>query len=329
MKRQSLVSFVVILLACSFCKHGGGEPVNPPPFNPPADTLTVSNCGRCLVLAEQSGPAAIRIVDIDRNRELWLWDPFYASDIQDANWFTNPDEVKPVYNNTHVLITASGGGVALIRISDKKVMFHAFVGGNPHSAELLPDGNLVTASSTGNYLRIFHVDTLQAPDEVYSKKIPIPFGHNVVWDKQRELLWSAGEDMLYAYKYNFNCTRPDLTLTDSLQLPGRGAHDLFPVHGEDALWLTLTNGVYTYSLQQEEIHSVDTPYQQHIKSLSSGPGDYPTAIIKPKEQWWTDEVIDLQGNSLFLRSGYKIYKARWWLHNTFSYPKENPALFCK
>ncbi|HLR31763.1 MAG TPA: DUF6528 family protein, partial [Fodinibius sp.] len=262
-----------IFLLCAGCKSKGEVPVDPPAQHPPADTLTVEDCSRCMVLAEQSRPA-IRIVDVDKGKELWQWNPYRMDDVSEPEWFSHPDEVKPVYNNEYLLLTASGGGVALVRIADKKILFQAMVGGNPHSAELLPDGNIVTASSTGDYLRIFHVDTLQAPGEGYSTKIPIPFGHNVVWDKTRNLLWSAGEDKLYGYEYNFNCTAPDLSPVDSLQLRGSGAHDLFPVYGKDKFWLTMDNGVYSYDLSEEKAALVDTPYQEQIKSVSSGPDGY-------------------------------------------------------
>jgi hypothetical protein len=68
-----------------------------------------------------------------------------------------------------MLITASGGGVALVRMADNKVVFQAYAGCNPHSAEILPGGNMVSASSTENYLTVFHVDTTATPGEGYKK----------------------------------------------------------------------------------------------------------------------------------------------------------------
>jgi hypothetical protein len=38
-------------------------------------------------------------------------------------------------------------------------------------------------------------------------------------------------------------------------------------------------------------------------------------ISTPKEQWWTDEIIDLNGNVIFGKPGLKIYKARWAVYN--------------
>lgn len=314
---------------CSGSEGPGPAPnVNPDATAPGDDTLSVEDCGKCLLITEQA-QSTILIVDTETGKTVWAWDPYAAKDLEDPDWFSNPDEAKPVYDNNYVLITASGGGVALVRISDKKTVFHAYAGGNPHSAELLPDGNIVTASSTGNYLTIFYTDTLASPADVYKKKAPIPSGHNVVWDKKRKTLWSAGEDKLYAYEYNFNCTRPGLRLTDSLQLPGSGAHDLFPVYGRDSLWLSNLKGVYYIGLENKSVTRAKVEYHENIKSVSSGPEGFPVIIIKPEEQWWSEKVLDTGGNIILEQNGARIYKARWFLPNLLGYPENHSFRTCR
>jgi len=43
-------------------------------------------------------------------------------------------------------------------------------------------------------------------------------------------------------------------------------------------------------------------------------------VAIPQEQWWTDEIRDVKGNTIFRQKGLKIYKARWLVTNSFSYP---------
>lgn len=300
-----------------------------PVINNPGDTLTVADCKRCIILTDQAEPA-IDIVDAGRNgRIMWSWNAHQSNmDEGKVKWFSAPDDAKPVYNKKYLLINASGGGVALIRIADGKAVFYAFAGKNPHSSELLPDGNIITASSTDNRLVIFHVDTTVAADEIYKKIIHLPFAHNVVWDKKRQVLWSAGDNHLYKFEYNFNCQKPDLILKDSIQLPGNDAHDLFPVYGRDALWLTNTHAVYSIDMKTKKVSLAEFKYTNNIKSVSSGPDGWPTIIMKPKEQWWSDEVMDTKGNTVFQQQGMKIYKARWFLENDFSYPSEDKMKVC-
>lgn len=285
-----------------------------------SDTLTVADCLRCIVLTDQSVPS-VDIVDIKRDdRIIWHWTAKKSNiSFDKIKWFNAVDDAKPVYDLKYLLINASGGGVALIRIADKKAVFYAYAGKNPHSSELLPDGNIVTASSTDSRLIIFHVDTTAASNKMYKDTVSLPFAHNVVWDKKRQVLWSAGDNYLYKLEYNFNKTQPKLTKVDSFALPGKDAHDLFPVYGKDSLWLTNTNGVYVIDMKTIEVTSVDFKYYQHIKSVSSGPDNWPTIIMKPKTKWWSDQVIDKEGNNVYTREGMKIYKARWFLPNPFSY----------
>lgn len=282
-----------------------------------------------LLITDQS-VNRIAIVDVKAKKITWEWRAKEAGiRPQDVKWFKAPSDAKAVYNKKYILLNASLGGVALVRVADKKTIFYAYAGGNTHSAELLPDGNIVAASSTGNYLTVFHTDTLHFPDSVYSKKIYLPFAHNVVWDKKRNILWSAAKNKLYTLRYNFNCQRPDLTITDSINLPDTDAHDLFPIYGKDSLWLTTVHGVFKIDPATKKIATVTGSYTKNIKDVSSGPKGFPTIIMLPKEQWWTDEILDEEGNSIFKQDGLKMYKVRWFLPNLFSYPKQDAITFCQ
>lgn len=288
----------------------------------------VATCRQCIVIAEQSQHRIV-IANIGSGAVIWEWKP-ENSNVQPAHvkWFSNPSDAKMVYNNDYVLMNASGGGVALIRVADKKTVFYAYAGGNTHSAELLPDGNIVSASSTGNYLMLFKTDTLHYPDGVYTKKVPIDFGHNVVWDATRQKLWSAARNHMHAFRYNFNCNTPDLVTDTVFALPGEEAHDLFPVYGENNLWLTNTTHVYKFDVVTAQLKKADV-LQANIKSISSAGASLPTILIRPKESWWTDEVLDAEGHQLFIQKGWKIYKARWVIPNTFSYPVGDKVHLCQ
>src|SRR5690606_9581861 len=115
------------------------------------------SCRQSIVLAEQSGHRTA-IADVSTRQLVWEWPPD-RSNLPPAHvqWFHNPSDAKVVYGGKYLLTCASGGGVALVRMADRQAVFYAYAGGNTHSIELLPDGNIVAASSTGNYLTLFSV----------------------------------------------------------------------------------------------------------------------------------------------------------------------------
>ncbi len=314
---------IIAILLLTSCHNKKG----PLSAGSPDAPTSIAECKQCIVLAEQS-EAQVIIADAKSKKILWQWKPQNLTvKPEHVKWFSNISDAKPVYNGEYILISASGGGVALVRINDKKTIFYAYAGGNTHSVELLPDGNIVSASSTGNYLTVFKVDTLNFPENVYKKNITIHSGHNVVWDHKNQVLWSAGGSVLYGYQYNFNCTKPDLTLVSSLDIPGISSHDLFPVYNENALWLSMNDKTFKLDMATKTFE-IAKVIQSEVKSVSSGPADFPIILLWPKVEWWSDEVVDAKGDKVFHQPGLKIYKARWLLKNSFSYPANHSIKQC-
>lgn len=296
----------------------------------------VTTADQYLLCAEQS-QNRISIIDITNSTFFWDWKAAVNNNIPtgDAGWYNLPSEAKRVYNGLYVLMTASDGGIALIRQSSKKAVFFARGIGNMHSAELLPDGNIAAVSSDSNYIMIFRTDTASLPGSItWKKKFPDTAPHNVVWDRTRNVLWSAGQHKIYSFTYNNSCTSPNLTVSDSFALPAANAHDLFPVYGStDSLWLTTGGKIWKFSAAT---HTFTTAIATitGVKSISSGPAGYPTVYLQSisDAEWWNDEVQDLaNGLPVFQMTGLEIYKARWKItdDNTFSYPAGDTLRTCE
>ena len=281
---------------------------------------------------------AIVIRDAVTQHNIWSWDPYTACvPAAQQGWFVNPSEVKPVFNRRYILMTASGGAVALIRISDHKLMFYANCGQNPHSAEILPDGNIVTAESKSGEINTFVVDTVKVLG-AKANTLKIGNAHNAVWDRKRSYLYvtgtiSGGVTALFRFKYNGDRTNPKLTNQTRIYTftNESGGHDLFPVYGEeDKLWLTAASAVYKFDLTGitdattndsaepacEKVYSI-----ADIKSICNSPDGI--LMLKPTEEWWAEGLVNEKGEELFKMDGAKLYKGRWMIDNTFSYPEKH------
>lgn len=283
---------------------------------------------KAYVLAEQS-KRAIVIRDAETQQNVWSWDPYTAC-VPAAHqaWFVSPSEVKPVFNRRYILMTASGGAVALIRLSDHKLMFYANCGQNPHSAEILPDGNIVTAESRSGEINTFVMDTVKVLG-LKANTLKIGNAHNVVWDKKRMCLYATGTikggvTALFRYKYDGNRLNPKLIDQERVFTFEKesGGHDLFPVYGEeDKLWFTAASAVYKFDVSTD-IPTCEKIYDlADIKSISNGPDGI--LMLKPTEEWWAEGLINAEGNELFKMNGAKIYKGRWMQENVFSYPEKH------
>lgn len=303
------------------------------PFGDSADNEhpvpNLEDSERPILISEQSESQAL-IVDSLSKGIMWQWKAYEHLNSSQAAWFRDIDEAKAVYNQEYILLTASSGGAALIRISDKKIMFYTNAKGSPHSAEVLPDGNIVVACSTtgtpdGDALKLYRVDSANPYVDKETKRYNLTFGHNVVWDKEREILWATDDQNLYTYTYNnTDPENPELIVNSEFYpLPDVSPHDLSPVYGQNKLYLTTASHIFIFDIASKTFER--HPYsKRNIKSVSDGPADFGTLIIEPNNSYWTNRVTNVVGSSVFFKDGYRMYKARWFIDNPFSYPNDHP-----
>lgn len=298
----SLIAIFILSCSCGCSKDSAIDTPKKAEFVMPEKAIVITN----------QADASIVIADVDAKKVVWKWTATIGKvNEEHRKWFSNPSDVKPVYNNTCILMAASGGGVALIRIADKKTLFYGYAGVNPHSAELLPDGNIVTASSTDGILATFRTDTIKGFGTMVAK-YDLPAAHNVYWDKKRNKLYSAAHTM-HIFDYNGDKEKPLLKnhVTQDIDSPdGKliGTHELFPIEGEeDMLWLATNQKVWKYNLRDNSVKEFSNFYA--IKSVSNS--SHGIIMLCPKEEWWADDLIDETGKTIFRSYGFKIYKARW------------------
>ena len=201
-------------------------------------------------------------------------------------------------DETHVLATASGGAVILIRLEDKKVRFYAHAGVNPHSAEILPDGNIISASSTDSTLRIFSTDAsvTSFPDSVYLQDYTLTSAHGVVWDRARTCVWAVGYRTIRRYSYNFDRQKPMLQEEAVFELPEAGGHDLFPTWDANDLMITTHSKIWSFDPVEQTFSPYPLlPEAVRVKSISERNQKPTTVYMQACESWWCVILFVLQG----------------------------------
>ena len=260
---------------------------------------------------------------------LWSWDPRANVSEEFGKTFAHVDECKPARGTELVLVTSSYGGIAVVRVADKKVLFYGLPKGNTHSIALLPDGNVVSISSTGAFIALF-VSKIGTEEEgkedvppitPIHKKYELEGGHGLVWDAKRDVLWALGSKEIVAYRYNGDKANPELIECARQELKGtaRGGHDLYPAPGYDAL---MTTGLGVNVFDPNTMKFTTVWDRRAVKSVSLTPDGAATLVQLPNEEWWNDAVYygDAKETVVGKEDGARFYKARWFVPNNFSEP---------
>ncbi|MEU4212339.1 DUF6528 family protein [Streptomyces sp. NPDC026206] len=285
------------------------------------------------IVAADQATRAVYVLDAGRTRwdtggddpgVLWSWSADGRRSLEDlrtdTSW-TNPSEVKSreLDGRRYLLVTASGGLAAVVGYPDGAVYWAADTGtGNAHSIDLLPDGNVAVAASTGGYVRLYAAST--GSRATGHAQVPLAGAHGVHWDPRTRLLWALGSGQLVALRVGGAPEDPALSVVRRVTLPTRGGHDLAPVLGTPGrLWVTTASAVYQYATSQGAF--VAYPLQERIsvpgvKSVGDDPDTGQVLVARPEPgnpcTWCTSKLVLYRpdGTRTLLRGG--MYKARWW-----------------
>ena len=225
--------------------------------------------------------------------------------------FNSTDECKPVNGGTQILVTSSGGGVALVERATAAVVFYAYVP-NAHSADMLPNNKIAVAASrheNGNRLLIYDLE--KSDKELLSE--PLESGHGIVWDQQRQLLWALGYDQLKAYQLvDWDTSEPSLLLYNSYNLPESGGHDLYPVPESAEMTVTTSNHCWVFNRDSGSfnLHPLLSDMQA-VKAISINPVSQQLVYIKADTSWWSENLRFLNPNKSIYYKNEHFYKARW------------------
>lgn len=225
-----------------------------------------------------------------------------------------PTDAKRVEMDGQVFILAAcHGRVQLIRFSDQMVVKDFSTPSSCHSAELLPDGSIVSVNSNHGILRL-HRSAEDFAD------MALPYAHGVTWDKERKCLWVLG-DLLYRFGY----TGGKLALNRSFELPlSPTGHDLFPLRDGAKLLVSNNDALFLFDIATEKFETISEMKQ--IKSASQH-FDGSIWVSEPKliegaKEWQSDSFIPVLPQVPAIRytmGGARFYKARWWQRVEFSY----------
>jgi len=249
---------------------------------------------------------------------IWSWRPA-DSGIPQAGWRL-PTEAKlrnnVLWGGQWVAVCDSAGFMAVVSYPGKEVKWSLNAGSssNVHGIELLPNGNVAAAASTGGWVRIY--TSSQGPSSANYVQYNLPDAHNVLWDPQMQVLWALGGSKLVQLKIGGTVSEPTLTAVETETLSAGSGHDVAPKYG-DPTKLMITSGdstwFYDKVTKKETLHQRISGYKSINNQTSTGQmiETRPHASCK-EDSWCTDVIEFFSPDDTRTRSGAAVYRARIW-----------------
>lgn len=247
---------------------------------------------------------------------VWKWNPGDSG--IDSTGFGLPTEVKlrtvPAWGKGQWLaVSDSHGLIGVVSYPTKKMKWHIDAGksSNVHGIEILPNGNVAAAASTGNWVRVYTAS--QGATSTGYAQFDFQDAHNVLWDTKRQTLWAVGGKDLIELKIGGTKDVPKIEEIMRIPLPTNGGHDLSPADDDDSMYVTTVKQVYVFHKKDRSFTLLQgTP---NIKSINRNPRTGQLMETTPhascKEDTWCTDVIDLLNPAgKRERAGAAVYRAR-------------------
>ena len=275
------------------------------------------------ILVCEQATASVLLMDADQDWALpeaviWSWHPLKDPTLTDEQrgWFSNLTDAKPIRAGQKIVVCASGGGAAIVDKQTSRAVAVIYVGANPHSVEVLPDGRIIIASSHGDKLSLWDVnrgEIIQAVDLIDA--------HGVAWDTKRRCLWALGGKQLKRYHYDKGAGRLleqsviDLPVTQaSKQYPRHGGHDLTKVPGQDAYFVSDMDHLWRFDRYTKSFAPLPQRHAMKlVKSISQSGEDGPILVLQATDRWHASGPRLIDDSKVWNMPGARIYKARWWM----------------
>lgn len=272
----------------------------------------------------------------DKSAVIWQWKPTPSLGFTGIPLYTNVTDAKLRYSSFYggyvVLATASGGFVGIIDYETGERLYSLDTNNesNPHSMELLPNGNIVVASSTGNSLTVYA--SSQGDGNGYFNRAKFAGAHGVSWDPVRKVVWAIGDYEIAAFEIKGTVEQPIIEKRSDLTcaLPpckgedGAWGHDIYPVYGTDNMyWASTVDNIYLFDTEKltasTEFEGHDELVSKDVKSLGTEPFSGTVVRVVPNEKltpsWNTDRV------DLYIPDGAGGYKHEQRIHKNETYYK--------
>ena len=253
-------------------------------------------------------------LDGERHERTWTWRAKGRTDIppQLQPLFNTTDECKPFDGGSKILITSSGGAAALVDRDKDRVLFYGRAA-NAHSADLLPRGRIAVAASharAGGGDRLILFDASKPDQELWSSELP--WGHGVIWDAPRGLLWALADEDIRVFELQDWETSPKLRRVALIPLPEGGGHDFTVVN---ASLIAVSTGTRCWLFDRDTRTFRPHPEltaKAKVKSISHHRTTRRVAYVQAEgENWWAERIHFLNPHGTHHVSAEHFYKARW------------------
>ncbi len=244
----------------------------------------------------------------------WTTDDAKGAKMEGVSITTDSARLRysPYYKSDVVVFCGSGGWVGIVNYKTKELLFEHKPGFGPHSAELLPNGDLVLACSGNSDSKSGRVlyYPLSAGKTEPSCEVALLSAHGVCYDPAQDVVWALGGEEIVALNVAGGGTETaKISVISGMgaslrELGHDGGHDLSPVYGQPGkYWVSSTKQIWVFDSVEGTLSASDLEAKKYTNDNVKGIAYFPdgTMIQTAHDQGGTGTYRSSQFRVLYRR----------------------------